>query len=174
MTKPTGRPRGRPKTEWYSTLMARVPDELGERVKRYAAQKQPALVGAIRDALELLIEDDRYHPFMYDSKADTPFLSDRNGETAVSLTPPILSDTKGEPGSPAPQEPAIMSDTKEEYDTTRYYLGALCDKDHDCHGSGQTLRRRSDHHCLECRRERKRNARTKQRQRSGDAAAPVR
>jgi len=37
MTKPTGRPRGRPKTKESVTLMARVDVTLADRVKRYAA-----------------------------------------------------------------------------------------------------------------------------------------
>ena len=36
MTKPTGRPRGRPKTRQYETLMARIPAALAQQVKAYA------------------------------------------------------------------------------------------------------------------------------------------
>jgi hypothetical protein len=38
MTKPTGRPRGRPKTKAYVTLMARVDIALADEVKRYASR----------------------------------------------------------------------------------------------------------------------------------------
>ena len=37
MTKPTGRPRGRPKVKEYVTLMARVDVALADQVKRYAS-----------------------------------------------------------------------------------------------------------------------------------------
>jgi hypothetical protein len=57
MTKPTGRPRGRPKTKAYVTLMARVPQEMADRVKRYAAAHRQPLSVVIRDALVLLMEE---------------------------------------------------------------------------------------------------------------------
>jgi len=37
MTKPTGRPRGRPKTKEYVTLMARFPQDLADQVGAPAA-----------------------------------------------------------------------------------------------------------------------------------------
>jgi hypothetical protein len=60
MTKPTGRPRGRPKTKEYVTLMARVPQDLADRVQRYAGLHQQSLSVVLRDGLELLLEDERY------------------------------------------------------------------------------------------------------------------
>jgi len=79
MTKPTGRPRGRPKTKEYMTLMARVDAALADRVKRYAAAHRQSVSVVIRDALTLLMEE-------YPSGADMAgphrlaahaFLSDR-------------------------------------------------------------------------------------------------
>jgi hypothetical protein len=106
MTKPTGRPRGRPKTKEYSTLMARVPQEMVDRVKRYAAAHRQPLSVVIRDALLLLMDE-------YPSSADlsTPhriaaheFLSDRYdssldmllGETDSAELETLLSDTNEE------------------------------------------------------------------------------
>jgi hypothetical protein len=125
MTKPTGRPRGRPKTKEYVTIMARVDTTLADQVKRYASLHRQPLSVVIRDALTLLMEEypagaDRTgphrlaaHEFLsdrYESPLDTlvgetdsaaleEFLSDTN-EAVVDT---ILSDTnKGE---------AIVSDT---------------------------------------------------------------
>src|SRR5262249_20483597 len=63
MTKPTGRPRGRTKTKEYTTLMARVPPELADRVKRYAAAHRQPIAVVMRDALLLLMDE-------YPSSAD--------------------------------------------------------------------------------------------------------
>ena len=57
MTKPTGRPRGRPKTKEYVTLMARVDMTLANEVKRYASFHRQPLSVIIRDALTLLMDD---------------------------------------------------------------------------------------------------------------------
>ena len=57
MTKPTGRPRGRPKTKEYVTLMARVDITLADEVKRYASQHRQPISVVIRDALTLLMEE---------------------------------------------------------------------------------------------------------------------
>ena len=57
MTKPTGRPRGRPKTTAYVTLMARVDVALADRFKRYAAAHRQPMSVVIRDALLLLMEE---------------------------------------------------------------------------------------------------------------------
>src|SRR5438093_13416383 len=57
MTKPTGRPRGRPKVKEYVTLMARVDVALADQVKRYASLHRQPLSVVIRDALSLLMEE---------------------------------------------------------------------------------------------------------------------
>ena len=127
MTKPTGRPRGRPKTKEYVTLMARVDIALAKQVKRYASLHRQPIAVVIRDALTLLMEEypvaaDRSgphrlatHEFLsdrYESPLDTligeidsaeleDFLSDANQEVVET----ILSDTK--------REAAYTSDSKE-------------------------------------------------------------
>jgi hypothetical protein len=106
MTQPTGRPRGRPKTKEYSTLMARVPQELRDRVKRYAAAHRQPMSVVIRDALILLMEE-------YPSRADLSpshrlaaheFLSDRYESELDTLL--------GEADSAGLEE--LLSDTNEE------------------------------------------------------------
>src|SRR6266516_1440735 len=57
MTRPTGRPRGRPKTKEYTTLMARVDVALAAHVKRYASLHRQPISLVIRDALTLLMEE---------------------------------------------------------------------------------------------------------------------
>ena len=89
MTKPTGRPRGRPKTKEYVTLMARVPQDLADRVQRYAGLHQQSISVVLRDGLELLLEDERYRPFLSDSNAGSAHLSDRHAASAL-----LVSDIK--------------------------------------------------------------------------------
>jgi len=100
MTKPTGRPRGRPKTKEYVTLMARFPQDLADRVERYAGRKRQTVSDVLRDgALVLLQEDDDTY---------RPFTSDRN--TAVD----VMSGTKGEEEEePSDVQAVIASDVKE-------------------------------------------------------------
>ena len=63
-------------------------------------------------------------------------------------------------------EPAIVSDTNEAaremtgqssdippFDVTKYALGKLCPRQHDYDGTGRSLLRLSNRHCLECDRE---------------------
>jgi hypothetical protein len=80
MTKPTGRPRGRPKTKEYVTLMTRVDITLADEVKRYASLHRQPISVVIRDALTLLMEEypfagDRSSPYRL---AAHEFLSDSN------------------------------------------------------------------------------------------------
>src|SRR5262245_43854933 len=106
MTKPTGKPRGRPKTKEYSTLMARMPQELVDRVKRYAAAHHQPISVVMRDAPLLLMDE-------YPSSADLSaphriaaheFLSDRYdssldmllGEANRAELETLLSDTNEE------------------------------------------------------------------------------
>jgi hypothetical protein len=56
--KRTGRPPGRPKTKEYKTVLARIPAELAELVKRYAAARgQLPVSELIREGLEWRIGD---------------------------------------------------------------------------------------------------------------------
>ena len=238
MTKPTGRPRGRPKTKEYVTLMARVDIALADEVKRYASLHRQPISVVIRDALTLLMEEypcaaDRSEPHRlaaheflsdrYESSLDIligetdsteveallsdtnaamveAFLSDTSGEDeyasdtkedvtdresdknrnraaarkrsqkasdkkavddntsgAKAEASSILSDKKEATAAspPAPLTPAFVSDTNVPmYDTSKHYLGKLCPRRHDYHGTGQSLLRITNHLCLACDRER--------------------
>jgi hypothetical protein len=95
MTKPTGRPRGRPKTSFYVMLMARVPQELADRVQRYAKLRQQPISVVLRDSLELLLEEDRYRPFLSDNNGAGDITSDMHLVDRNDILPDqdgILSD----------------------------------------------------------------------------------
>jgi hypothetical protein len=125
MTKPPGRPRGRPKTKESVTLRARVDVTLADRVKRYAAAHRQPLAVVMRDALLLLMDE-------YPSSADLAaphriaaheFLSDRYdssldmllGETDSAALEAFLSDTNAEVIETilagANRRPEVVSDT---------------------------------------------------------------
>src|SRR2546426_9155962 len=100
MTKPTGRPRGRPKTKEYVTLMARVDVALADQAQRYARLHRQTISDVLRDGLQVLLSDqDPWRPIMSDTNRDAAIasdrkaviekVSDRNGDNA------ILSDTNG-------------------------------------------------------------------------------
>ena len=144
MTKPTGRPRGRPKTKEYSTLMARVPEELVERVKRYAARKQQPISVVIRDALEILLEEDRYQPFMSDRKAGDENLSDIKVDRLHMMSDmnegdDITSDTNRDEEAPSEPQPVIMPDTKAGDDIRSDRKEALPDNMSDVKEAGYIL-----------------------------------
>jgi hypothetical protein len=102
MTKPTGRPRGRPKTKEYVTLMARFPQDLADRVERYAGRKRQTVSDVLRDGvLVLLQEDDPYRPFVSDRNTASDILSDATGEE--------------EEEAPPDAQPVIVSDMKETF-----------------------------------------------------------
>src|SRR4029450_13195374 len=127
MTKPTGRPRGRPKTKEYVTLMARVDITLADEVKRYASLHRQPISVVIRDALTLLMEEypcagDRSgphqlaaHEFLSDryespldmllGESDSAELKDFLSDTNRKVVEAMLSDTRG--------RDAYASDTKE-------------------------------------------------------------
>ena len=124
MTKPTGRPRGRPKTKEYVTLMARVPQDLADRVQRYAGLHQQSISVVLRDGLELLLEDDRYRPFLSDSNTGSAHPSDRQAASAIIVSDmkeghdDMISDMKEDLSSLVPDSTAaqssLASDTHEE------------------------------------------------------------
>ena len=200
MTKPTGRPRGRPKTKEYVTLMARVDVALADRVKRYARLHRQPLSVVLRDALTLLM--DEYpsgadllaphrvaeHEFLsdrYESPLDTlvgetdsaglaELLSDTNNfaiETIMSdanrgqgymsdtnESDGILSDTKSVPADIASDrntdaEGQLLSMPELVFDATKHVLGKLCPRLHDYEGTGQSVLRRTNRHCILCDRE---------------------
>ena len=237
MTKPTGRPRGRPKTKEYVTLMARVDITLADVVKRYASLHRQPISVVIRDALTLLMEEysvaaDRSGPHRL---AAHKFLSDRYespldmligetdsteveallSDTNEAIVETILSDTNGEvvyradtkegmpdiasddsrgsaptptcrparrlsrkvsdkkavqevsqPVSTEGTAPILSDSNTPAYDTSKHYVGKLCPRRHDYHGTGQSLLRTTNHRCLACDRER-----AKERRQARHAAA---
>ena len=145
MTKPTGRPRGRPKTKEYVTLMARVPQDLADRVERYAALHQQSISVVLRDGLEVLLEEDRYQPFLSDNNRDIVIMSDRKDKKL------ILSDTK--------TEKKIVSDTIPPFDPTKNVLGKLCKRGHEWGTTGKSLLRLPNLSCRACENAAKRETR---------------
>lgn len=162
MTKPTGRPRGRPKTKEYVTLMARVPRDMAGQVRRYASLRRQTISDVLRDGLLMLLQEaGPYGQYASDRKAASAIVSDGKKESSS-----ITSDTKGDtPGklSDTIAESAIVSDALPDFDPAKYVLGKLCPRGHDWQGAGQSLLRRSNRHCLACDREKFRERKQAQR-----------
>jgi hypothetical protein len=178
MTKPTGRPRGRPKTKHYTTLMARVDMTLADQVKRYAALHRQPLSVVMRDALALFMEEypaggDRTVPHQLTAH---DFLSDRYeapldmllaetdsaerdalvSDTNEVVIQSILSDTNADAHLVSDTKTVsadIVSDTNiPSYDPAKFTLGALCKQHHNFDGQGHSLRYvKGDKDCHQCR-----------------------
>jgi hypothetical protein len=90
---PTGRPRGRPKTKQYESLVVRVPQDLAEQAKRYAARHRQSLSELLRDGLVWRIEQDTPgRPSRLPSPLDAddlPSMPD-NGDTGIHELSPML------------------------------------------------------------------------------------
>jgi hypothetical protein len=156
MTKPTGRPRGRPKVKEYVTLMARVPLDLVEQARKYAARKQQPISEVLRDGLLLLLEQEDTAPrYVYDRFAPPAKVSDTKADTPRTLETPMV------------HQPVKMSDMKAamlpSFDTSKFYLGKLCPHGHDFHGTGQSLLRKHNMSCRECENTSKRDKRARAR-----------
>jgi hypothetical protein len=86
--KRTGRPPGRPKTKEYKTVLARIPAELADLVKRYAAERgQLPVSELIREGLEWRIGDG-------DPRGTGMYLSQPTGMSEKMYS----SNTETEPG----------------------------------------------------------------------------
>src|SRR2546426_4006362 len=130
MTRPTGRPRGRPKTRDYVTLMARVDVVLADQVKRYASLHRQPISLVIRDALSLLMEEypAEANPTGSHRLAAHEFLSDRYespldtllGETGNAELEEFVSDTNKAAidllDADAHSDREYLSDTNEDED----------------------------------------------------------
>jgi hypothetical protein len=115
MTKPTGNPVGRPKTKEYSTLLARVPQDLVDRVKRYASVHRSTIAELIRDGLEWRItEGDPRSAFLYDMNLNE-YSSNTETQAALEgmdLTPDMVDADALDASAvvPVPLEPSGPTD----------------------------------------------------------------
>ena len=68
MTKPTGRPRGRPKTKEHGSITVRMDLALIEQMQRYARLKRQTISEVVRDGVQVLLSDqDPWHPLETDA-----------------------------------------------------------------------------------------------------------
>ena len=134
----------------------------------------------LRDGLLVLLqEEDPYRQYVSDTNTVPAIMSDGK-EEKPDITPDttegqaaqealtvilsygkedntdMMSDAKEEQpdiASDVNTAPDIMSDGIPPFDPGKYVLGKLCPRSHDYHGTGQSLLRRSNRHCLACDRE---------------------
>lgn len=166
MTKPTGRPRGRPRGRDYITTAFRYPADLAERVKAYADRKRQPLSVVIRDALELLLEEDRYRPFVSNTNTVSDMVLDTKEESVD-----IVLDRKEEHVSHVFDTHAAQEDDPQAgglcqtahgtttantvvvFDPGKHVLGKLCPRGHAYQATGQSVLRERNRHCVLCDRE---------------------
>jgi len=143
--------------------MARFPQDLAERVERYAGRKRQTISEVLRDGVLVLLQDDddAYRPFVSDRNSVRDIMSDtkEEEEEPPETLPLIMSDRNAGVAQAADIAEAsadIVSDNIPAFDAAKHVLGKLCPRSHDYHGTGQSLLRRSDRHCLACEREKPR------------------
>ena len=189
--KPTGNPLGRPPV--YSeadrplTVSLRIPRDLADRMKHYAFRHRQTVTELLLDGLRWRLEqeDPRFStvPAMlhYDNAVlqelakPVHFLDDHMPfDEDLSTGAPAAARVHTYSGLPEKMHEEPLRATGEEtpqtedavpaYDTSKYVLGELCVHGHHYHGTGHSLRRRSDRECLACQKERTRAARQRKRQ----------
>jgi hypothetical protein len=157
----TGRPSGRPKTKEYATLMARVPQDLVDRVKIYADLHQCTISDLIREGLEWRITEADVDAFLSDRNAsardmaraetDRPSLDARVSDTNSPEVDARVSDMHVGAAGQQPVPRGL------DFDHTKFVLSTkLCPRGHDFAGTGRSLLRRSTLGCRECDVEKKR------------------
>jgi hypothetical protein len=153
----TGRPVGRPKTKEYSTLLARVPQELINRVKDYCNTHNLTISELIRDGLEQRMAQTE---ILYSSNTNkTSIPKDMISKDITSNdTTQNLCNTQLETVESSDNN---SSNTEiQDYDTNKYILGKLCPRSHEYKQTGKSLLRLPRHVCIECDKE---NARERRR-----------
>jgi len=163
--KPTGNPVGRPpKENPLLTYSFKCDEALMDEAKEYAWKHRTSVGELLRDGLRWRVQEES-DPLAYRYVA--PPVQEKNGiptipEKSVPLvaddletlpTPQPLSQPARAPGALDPS-PVDTSAAYPPFDTTRHFLGDLCEHGHDYHGTGQSKRRlaerKRDQECLEC------------------------
>ena len=149
MTKPTGRPRGRPKTKEYVTLMARVDVALADQARQYARVHRQTISDVLRDGLQVLLsEQDPWHPLTSDRNAGPENLSDSKAahadiasDTKEGLAAMVSDENGGvtEKVADAPRDTAKVSDMNAAPATTTYDPDAAYARMQALQGQGMSL-----------------------------------
>jgi hypothetical protein len=151
----------------HEFLSDRYESPLDTLIGETDSTEREALLSDTNEAMieALLPDTSGEDEYVSDTKgAVTDITSDKNKtgaamapETPARGRPRKVSDRKETSAASTPESPAssFVSDTNmPTYDTDKYYLGKLCQRHHDYHGTGQSLLRKTNHLCLACDRER--------------------
>jgi hypothetical protein len=158
----------RTKEKEYRTLTARIPQELVAQVYRYAVVHRVSVGELIRQGLEWAIaqadiaprqrystpgqEDGTVHTDM----TDMSYMYDMDFESlagAVPEQPPHSPPLSEKPGAELLAHTPPPDTSTPAFDKAKYRLGKLCPRRHDHAGTGQSLLRITNRHCLACDRE---------------------
>jgi hypothetical protein len=102
---------------------------------------------------------------------ETITASPENNYYEQTQTVPLVTETSyGQietvptPAENSSRQTAIVPDQRDtvpDYDSSKFYLGKLCPRGHDYHGTGQSLLRKHNQHCRECENESRREGRAR-------------
>jgi hypothetical protein len=177
----------RTKEKYYKTLTSRIPQELVDQVERYAEAHRVTVGAMILRGLEWAVAQadiaprPRYttpapeaHPVQtrldamnnMNNMSDiyAPDMSALDGASVVREAPPAAPELE------APPAATLVAATVRAFDNAKNFLGALCPRKHDYHGTGKSLRRLKDHYCLQCDAEKARAARAARKQQQKEKA----
>jgi hypothetical protein len=153
-------PRGDLKA--YTSITARIPQDLANEAKRYAGIHRLSVSELVRDGLEMRLEEGDV-PGRTTGKPGEP------GEEVLHEVLPhsIKGHTEVLPRKSAAHTPAQEGLTEvlphhADFDPTKFYLGKLCPRGHDYRGTGKSLLRKHNNGCPLCLNAMKREKRARQ------------
>jgi len=140
-------------------LLERERDLLRAALDTAAAREQVALEREAR-LLHLLEQAQaQSHRLLEAPRPSTPARAPRTSPTVTAPGPSL-------PTAPGPEAPAQQAaPVPAPFDPSKYVLGKLCPRGHDDAGTGHSLLRLSNRHCLACDREKYHERKQAQRQR---------
>ncbi len=138
-------------TEPTVIVSLRMPQTLKTQLDRYASIHRLTLTELLVDGARLRLEqEDPRWPVAEDERiTDTTDITRQLAELTVRLT---QLEGRSAPALPALILPAKPPEPPEpDFDPMRFILGPLCEKQHDYHGTGQSVRQiGGKHECREC------------------------
>jgi hypothetical protein len=152
----------RPKTgKAYEVLNCRVPPGIIARINAHAELHSQRVRDVVAEALLAYLDGTQVAPLETGAAQVVRQAQQRLSE-AVKLLGTVQAPRRAPAGPPAASV-TTQPDGTPAYDTTKFYLGKLCPRGHDWHGTGKTLRRKPKGRCDFCHNEDRKEGRAAKR-----------
>jgi hypothetical protein len=159
-------PRGDLKA--YTSITARIPQDLANEAKRYAGIHRLSVSELVRAGLEMRLEEgdvpgrttgkpgepgeEVLHEVLQVVTALSPMLQAAVRQTIAEVLHEVLP-RKSIAHTPAPEGLTEVLPQNAAFDHEKFYLAPLCKRGHDYAGSGMSLLRKGNSNCVQCQRE---------------------